>query len=1518
MLPSSQLILTLCASSDLGGPQFQGGPPRRCGEEWIRHSSRPPPSLLPPRPTSITAQRPHLHSARHQGRHHIAQLLRRIVLRRQGCTACSALLKFGEIRPSVDMLFKLPWLLALVLPAFLIALSHAFLLDSGADKDDEPRRSQPESPKHDANRHPATRVVGTTAPTASPVDSLTSYSSIERGCRRTTDFFQQVCSNPLADPASGEGATSPKVSADLLVCSVPEVEPLVRSDSDVHSVGKAPSATYAVSGTIVIRGSAIDADSASGLPELGDAASSSAPPNDRTADNPERPPQQYPGPEDEGFWRQRDGRHEWQPASNAQPGQKVELNIADASESATHTNTTANQPAADGRGAFNLSEYDAWSAAQDQATFLSFQEWKQRLEQDSADRNSPQRGEAAEAKSVREQPVRPSNGPSATPRQAGTRSDSDHTVSSNGDGGGPTRISDTSVTPSEPGARQQSIRTNPDHASTAAEKAETPGPDVQGADDPARSISDKVEPARVGLSVAASGTSAQLAKLKHRWNFASLDCAAVVHRTNPEAKFASSILSEKKDRYMLSPCPHRSSRSKGSTQFVIVELCEEIKIDTLVLANYEFFSNMFKKFTVTAARQLTGRASDWVQLGVFRARNVRGQQVFRIQSAPRSEDFFRYVRIDFLEHFGSEYYCPVSLLRVYGITEMEEWKRGYEEQPSEIDPVAGAGVDEQPFVDDALPATLTPEDALPRDPPPVVDAVNLTAKDEDVWRKHEQAFQRKMQNQSFSHLAGETEMLDTSTQQRDAQPSPALPQQTSLESPSESVSVRTPDLGGASDDYIQGQCAIEEDPAFKSELMDRCPRPRGHAKPFYNLISASSRQRDAMATHRDSLAKMDGSSATAPAKLPSGATSADVEGEQERARRASFSRAGGPGGAPQSGSESVYRAIHRRLNALEANATLSHSYIEHSGQMLREVFARMEKRQELRMSDMLRALNSSNWQQIESLKRRQHVDLQRAIFEFDVHRQQADSERRALLREVQILAEEVLLEKRLSIAQLVMLLIVFVLVGLTRGSRAAPLLHSGLAKIGRTSRRREGKSELQVAVPVSPKKMTPRSERKSDARLLQPYATPLVDKADPERSPARLASGSGRSLTARRSQQELNSTSAVDHAPVLSTPGPPRGSVARMALPASGANPVTKAANTVYRSRSQGESMIGMLSHPRTKRRLILLLHTLDALDLEADRRRSRIAPPRSMPRHSQANENKGPPNGQRRQMQRASIKSPGDNAHRALRAQKLITAHHRDTDHRQVRDHTTPTRDRKPEAPVFDDLAGMSSDWTERSENEEASENAACLSDEDWSHGQVPREHVLDVPTLMHGELRLGHPPIEAKRSLPALTTNGFPLPLPGAQPHSDQKDVASSRGPSAIAAQPKGRAFGAGEEPPKPAWADGRVSSSDSESEGGAWHRVLPRRTGNGSSLRRARQGTIDGKTSTSGSNAKPGGRTEAFERRASPRPSSAQGNNHKPHRPGLSRLFGTRTPDVVAPHSPNDRRSGTPDTIRSFNAV
>ena len=105
-----------------------------------------------------------------------------------------------------------------------------------------------------------------------------------------------------------------------------------------------------------------------------------------------------------------------------------------------------------------------------------------------------------------------------------------------------------------------------------------------------------------------------------RFNYASTDCSARVHTAHKSAKSSSSILSSKKDRYMLSPCGEK-------TQYVVVELCDDIRIDTVQLANYEFFSGVFKDFTVSVAKTYTAEDDGWTVAGTYRAKNLRGVQV---------------------------------------------------------------------------------------------------------------------------------------------------------------------------------------------------------------------------------------------------------------------------------------------------------------------------------------------------------------------------------------------------------------------------------------------------------------------------------------------------------------------------------------------------------------------------------------------------------------------------------------------------------------------------------------------------------------------------------------------------------------------------------------------------------------------------------------------------------------------------------------------------------------------------
>ena len=115
--------------------------------------------------------------------------------------------------------------------------------------------------------------------------------------------------------------------------------------------------------------------------------------------------------------------------------------------------------------------------------------------------------------------------------------------------------------------------------------------------------------------------------LTDRFNYASMECSARVHKSHKSAKSSSSILSSKKDRYMLSPCVTKTGDGKEESHFVIVELCEDIRMDTVQLANFEFFSGMFKDFTVSVAKTYTPDMPEWTTVGTYRARNTRGVQV---------------------------------------------------------------------------------------------------------------------------------------------------------------------------------------------------------------------------------------------------------------------------------------------------------------------------------------------------------------------------------------------------------------------------------------------------------------------------------------------------------------------------------------------------------------------------------------------------------------------------------------------------------------------------------------------------------------------------------------------------------------------------------------------------------------------------------------------------------------------------------------------------------------------------
>jgi len=117
-----------------------------------------------------------------------------------------------------------------------------------------------------------------------------------------------------------------------------------------------------------------------------------------------------------------------------------------------------------------------------------------------------------------------------------------------------------------------------------------------------------------------SHSSSDLSNLKERFNYASHVCAAMVLNTNTGAKFAHAILTESKDQYMLNEC--------DAGKFVVVQLCNDILIDTIVLANFEFFSSTFKHIRISANNEHPPRKErPWRLLGEYKAGNTRDLQV---------------------------------------------------------------------------------------------------------------------------------------------------------------------------------------------------------------------------------------------------------------------------------------------------------------------------------------------------------------------------------------------------------------------------------------------------------------------------------------------------------------------------------------------------------------------------------------------------------------------------------------------------------------------------------------------------------------------------------------------------------------------------------------------------------------------------------------------------------------------------------------------------------------------------
>ncbi|EPS37181.1 hypothetical protein H072_9179 [Dactylellina haptotyla CBS 200.50] len=476
---------------------------------------------------------------------------------------------------------------------------------------------------------------------------------------------------------------------------------------------------------------------------------------------------------------------------------------------------------------------------------------------------------------------------------------------------------------------------------------------------------------------------------KERFNYASFDCAATVHKTNPESKGSSAILVENKDSYMLNKCGAKN-------KFVIVELCDDILVDTVVIANYEFFSSMLRAFRVSVSDRYPVKSSGWKDLGVFEAKNSREVQAFLVENPLI---WARYIRIEFLTHYGKEFYCPISLLRVHGTTMMEEFRhqeeqaRGYnEDETEEIDPEA------------------------------VAEPIEEAEKEEHASRE---AASKPQSNAE-----------DGSVPTREIAPSA----KSTLSLPPDSVG---PALAHPTKVNQHGSTSSAKASAIGSEHQDGESKPSSATSQSPSSTSVSSNPKDSVSSEENRGITITPSSerisskpgSKSPKTTPSDNTHSSHTGDATTPRNSNSASSEprhpsvvAPSVPSPTTQESFFKTIHKRLQLLEANATLSLQYIEEQSRLMRDTFSKMEKRQFNKSASYLGQLNGTVFRELREFRLQYDQLWQSTVIALDTQRELSEREILAISSRLTMLADEIVFQKRMTIAQSFLMILVVCLV----------------------------------------------------------------------------------------------------------------------------------------------------------------------------------------------------------------------------------------------------------------------------------------------------------------------------------------------------------------------------------------------------------------------------------------------------------------------------------------------------------
>ncbi|KAK3997268.1 UNC-like C-terminal-domain-containing protein [Cladorrhinum sp. PSN332] len=487
---------------------------------------------------------------------------------------------------------------------------------------------------------------------------------------------------------------------------------------------------------------------------------------------------------------------------------------------------------------------------------------------------------------------------------------------------------------------------------------------------------------------------------KERHSFASFDAGATIKKTSKGAKNAKAILAENKDSYMLLEC-------QAKDKFVIVELSDDILVDTVVLANFEFFSSMIRKFRVSASDRYPVKPDKWVDLGTFEARNARDIQAFLVE---HPQIYTKYIRIEFLTHYGNEYYCPVSLLRVHGTRMLDTWKEPREDDEPEL--IEGSSAQEivaetreaqQPSSTTGSATSNTTEEIAPEQSP----EMGLSP-----W-------------QPIFHFNLSHELCAPRSPTTD-DPSPvSMDAVNNSSKPTGHTTVATaqpPAAAGAHKTSKGGH------PSSQASVHPESPVTQG-GQTSATVASSSVPSPPAQQANQSNAAGNQGQKQPVVSDTPqSAAASPKPTGGSTTTTRNKTSAASSSTAPLPTVQESFFKTVTKRLSHLESNTSLSLQYIEQQSRFLQDVLLKLERKQLGKVDSFLDTLNKTVLTELRNVRTQYDQIWQSTVIALETQREQSQQEIVALTTRLNVLADEVVFQKRMAIFQSFLLLSCLMLV----------------------------------------------------------------------------------------------------------------------------------------------------------------------------------------------------------------------------------------------------------------------------------------------------------------------------------------------------------------------------------------------------------------------------------------------------------------------------------------------------------